>query len=188
VAVVNTPALAESGALLVDALHAATPAALGVGDPGSSRLVYGMVIGLVVVGLAFVGLGVWLIRQTRYDPEMLAPLERMGDRDWRRSDPATQYRLLDEVRPGDAEPLATYRPQPHLDADFDAPHPPESLDDLGPGIPGEGNETPAGLPAPTCIVDADADADADAADDATAADADAADASAADADAADDES
>ena len=114
---------------------------LAAGDPGATRVVYGIVVGLVVIGAALIGLGVWLIRQTRWDPPVLAPLERMGDSSWRKRDPATQQRILDEVRPEGAEPLATGAPQ--LDADFgstDRPVP--ELEDLGPGVPPESSELP----------------------------------------------
>ncbi len=110
------------------------PALLGAGDPGSTRLVYAMVAGLVVVGVAFLLLGIWLFRQTRYDPPVLAPLERMGDKKWRRqSDPATQRRVLDEVRPEGAEPLRHESSPPKLDAEFElAERPVTSMSDLGP--------------------------------------------------------
>lgn len=107
----------------------------GAGDPASTRLVYAMVLGLVLVGVAFVILGIWLVRQTRHDLQALAPLERMGDRDWTRHDPSTQRRMLDEVRPEGAEPLRTERMPPTLDDDFEqSAHNVASLSDLGPGI------------------------------------------------------
>jgi hypothetical protein len=110
------------------------PALLGAGDPGSTRLVYAMVAGLLVVGVAFLFLGIWLFRQTRYDPPVLAPLERMGDKKWRRqSDPATQRRVLDEVRPEGAEPLRHESSPPELDAEFElAERPVTSMSDLDP--------------------------------------------------------
>jgi len=111
-----------------------TPVLLAAGDPGSTRLVYAMVAGLLVVGVAFLILGIWLFRQTRYDPPVLAPLERMGDKKWRRqSDPATQRRVLDEVRPEGAEPLRQEPSPPTLDAEFElAERPVTSMSDLGP--------------------------------------------------------
>lgn len=109
--------------------------ALGVTDPGSSRLVYAMVIGLVLVGVALVVLGIWIIRQTRPDLPVLAPLERMGDRDWKKRDAATQRRMLDELRPDGAEPLSAQAAPPPLDAEFElSGHPVPSLSDLGPGV------------------------------------------------------
>jgi hypothetical protein len=111
------------------------PAVLGATDPGSTQLVYAMVGGLVIIGLGFVGLGVWLVRQTRYDPQVLAPLERMGDRDWRKRDGMTQRRILDEVRPAGAEPLRSHPDPPELDAEFElSEHPVPSMTDLGPGL------------------------------------------------------
>jgi hypothetical protein len=122
------------------------PAVLGATDPGSTRLVYAMVAGLVIIGLAFIGLGVWLIRQTRYDPPVLAPLERMGDRDWRKRDGVTQRRILDEVRPEGAEPLRSQPEPPALDAEFDSSEQPlSSMTDLGPGLAAP---PPGSFPAP----------------------------------------
>jgi hypothetical protein len=118
---------------------------LGATDPGSSRLVYAMVIGLVVIGIALVVLAVWLIRQTRPDLEVLAPLERMGDRDWKKRDPATQRRMLDELRPDGAEPLSAQAPPPPVDDDFERPdHAVPSLSDLGPGVDSGPSPTPSG--------------------------------------------
>lgn len=132
---------------------AAAPSAVGVvavnagaSDPGSTRLVYAMVIGLAIIGVAFVLLAVWLIRQTRAEPEVLAPLERMGDSDWRRKDPATQRRLLDESRPEGAIPIHTEPAPPSLDDEFEhADESMRSLDDLDPLQPerGGGAPTPA---------------------------------------------
>jgi hypothetical protein len=97
-----------------------------------------MVIGLVVVGVALALLGVWLVRQTRYDPPVLAPLERMGDDSWRKTDPATQRRILDELRPEGAEPLATGTAPPSLDAEFESDdRPVPEFDDLRPGLSAE---------------------------------------------------
>ena len=116
---------------------------IAVNDPGSTRLVYAMVIGLVVVGVALVLLGVWLVRQTRYDPPVLAPLERMGDDSWRSTDPATQRRILDEVRPEGAEPLAAGAAPPTLDADFESDERPvPEFDDLRPGLSSASAELP----------------------------------------------
>lgn len=107
---------------------------LGAGDPGSTRLVYAMVAGLVAIGFIFILLGIWLYRQTRYDPPVLAPLERMGDKKWRRQrDPATQRRVLDEVRPDGAEPLRHESSPPKLDAEFElVERPVTSMSDLEP--------------------------------------------------------
>lgn len=122
--------------VVVSSLTAAPAATVvvGAGDPGSSQLVYAMVIGLAVVGVALVALAIWIIRQTQTDLEVLAPLERMGDGDWRRRDPSTQRRMLDEVRPEGATPLTSEPMPPPLDDEFEADQPVSSFSDLGPGI------------------------------------------------------
>ncbi len=108
------------------------------GDPESTRLVYAMVFGLVTVGVALVLLAVWILRQTRPDPEVLAPLERMGDREWSKRDPSTQRRMLDDVRPEGAQPLATEPLPPPVDLEFEqSDRPVASLSDLGPGVVAE---------------------------------------------------
>jgi hypothetical protein len=160
----GSEAIATSAATIVAVVYAVSgprtllvaPSALGAGDPGSTRLVYAMIVGLVAIGIGLIVLGVWLVRRTRQDPEVLAPLDRMGERTWRRSDPAAQRRLLDEVRPDGAEPLESSAPQPTLDAEFDRPNrPPAPLDDLGPGLPGDQGTTSADLPAPNQEADAE---------------------------------
>ena len=62
-------------------------ALVAVGDPGRDRTVYATIVLLVALGFAMIMLAVWLLRNTRPDPEVLAPLERMGQRKWRRADP-----------------------------------------------------------------------------------------------------
>jgi hypothetical protein len=105
-----------------------------------------MVIGLIVIGVLLVVLGVWIIRQTRVDLDVLAPLERMGDGDWKKRDRSTQRRMLDEVRPDGARPLAPAKRPPSLDDEFElATHPVTSFSDLGPGVPSEERDpTPVG--------------------------------------------
>jgi len=75
----------------------------GIGDPTSTRTVYGVVILLILIGLVLIGLGVWLVLQTRVDPDLLGPLERMDQRDWRKVDPVVQRRLLDDHQRQQAE-------------------------------------------------------------------------------------
>ena len=53
---------------------------------------------LALIGVAFIILAVWLYKSTRVDLSLLAPLETMSDRKWRRLDPASQRRLLDDER------------------------------------------------------------------------------------------
>lgn len=89
-----------------------------VGDPEASRTVYLTVVGLAVVAVALVAVGVWLIRQTRVDPELLAPLEEIDSRRWRRTDPVGRRRLLDEVRPNGATPQIPTPDRPLLDTEF----------------------------------------------------------------------
>ncbi len=113
-------------------------AVVGATDPDATRLVYAMVIGLVVIGVVLILLAVWIIRQTRPDLEVLAPLERMGDGDWKKRDPSTQRRMLDEVRPEGAQPLTTEPMPPRIDAEFEqAGRPVSSFSDLGPGVNSE---------------------------------------------------
>jgi hypothetical protein len=120
---------------------------VGAGDPGSSRLVYAMVIGLVVVGIGLILLAIWILRQTRPDLDVLAPLERMGDGDWKKRDPSTQRRMLDDVRPEGAQPLAAEPPPPPIDSDFEqADHAVTSFSDLGPGLGGAVLDTAAAEP------------------------------------------
>ncbi len=111
---------------------------VGAGDPGSSRLVYAMVIGLAVIGVVLTFIGVWIVRQTRTDLEVLAPLERMGDSDWKKKDRSTQRRMLDEVRPEGARPLDPVAGPPGIDEEFEqSEHPVTSFSDLGPGVSDE---------------------------------------------------
>ena len=70
-----------------------------IGDPDGTRTVISIVALLVAIGVALVLLAVWVYRTTRPDPELLAPLEVMGERSWRRGDPVWQRRRLDELRP-----------------------------------------------------------------------------------------
>ena len=137
----------------VSRLAAVAPSAaalVGASDPRSSRIVYAMVLGLVAVGVALVLIGAWIMRQTRPDLEVLAPLERMGDGDWKKRDPSTQRRMLDELRPDGAAPLTPEPMPPPIDADFEADHPVSSFSDLGPGIvAGQRDPTPTDSDAET---------------------------------------
>ena len=91
-------------------------------------------------------LGIWIVRQTRVDLDVLAPLERMGDGEWKKRDRSTQRRMLDEVRPEGAHPLAPATRPPSLDDEFELDeHPVTSFSDLGPGVPSEERDpTPVG--------------------------------------------
>ncbi len=139
-----------SGALALGAVLAAN-------DPRSTRIVYAMVAGLALLGVAFALLGIWLIRRTRVDPPVLAPLERMGERSWQRCDPTTQRRLLDQVRPAGAMPLVRQSAPPSMLADFDKMAPPSSFTDLGPGVPGDGRSPVVAVVADDAVAAHDGD-------------------------------
>jgi hypothetical protein len=94
-------------------------ASASVGDPEGTRTVTSLVALLAVIGVSLVMVAVWLFRVTRPDPELLAPLEVMGERRWRRADPVSQRRLLDLVRPEGAQPLEPSPLPPDLDEAFD---------------------------------------------------------------------
>jgi hypothetical protein len=105
-------------------------ALVAVGDPDRDRTVYAAIVLLVALGVGMIMLAVWLFRNTRPDPEVLAPLERMGERKWRRADPVWQRRRLDEVRPGGADPLEPTSAPPATDAEFERGPQPIGFDDL----------------------------------------------------------
>jgi hypothetical protein len=86
-----------------------------VGDPDGTRVVSSIVALLTVLGIGLVMLAVWLFKLTKPDRELLAPLEVMGERKWRRADPVWQRRRLDEVRPPAAQPLQPSAAPPVLD-------------------------------------------------------------------------
>jgi hypothetical protein len=92
--------------------------ASSVGDPEGTRTITSIVVLLAVLGIALVMIAIWLFRLTRPDKELLAPLEVMGERKWRRADPVWQRRRLDEVRPGDAQPLQPSAAPPDFDEAF----------------------------------------------------------------------
>jgi hypothetical protein len=92
--------------------------ASSVGDPEGTRTITSIVLLLIVLGIALVMLAFWLFRLTRPDKELLAPLEVMGERKWRRADPVWQRRRLDEVRPADAQPLQPSAAPPQFDEAF----------------------------------------------------------------------
>lgn len=102
-----------------------------IGDPDGTRTVTSIVGLLVALGLALTMVAVWVYRTTRPDPELLAPLEVMGERRWRRADPVAQRRTLDAVRPEGAEPLAPSVAPPVIDETFDAGPTAPGFDDLG---------------------------------------------------------
>jgi hypothetical protein len=92
--------------------------ASSVGDPAGTRTITSIVLLLTVLGIALLMLAIWLFRLTRPDKELLAPLEVMGERKWRRADPVWQRRRLDEVRPSEAQPLQPSAAPPDFDEAF----------------------------------------------------------------------
>lgn len=101
-----------------------------IGDPDGTRTVTSIIALLVALGLGLAMLAVWLRRTTRPDPELLAPLEVMGERKWRRADPVAQRRTLDQLRPTKARPLEPSVAPPVLDESFDAGPTAAGFDDL----------------------------------------------------------
>lgn len=110
----------------------------GIGDTAATTTVYVTVVVLTLVGVAFVVLAVWLVRSTRPEPELFAPLELMDDRRWRRLDPQDRRRSLDDARPAGASPLRRPQRPPEVDDDFGRPPPVRSLDDLAVGAASTG--------------------------------------------------
>jgi hypothetical protein len=118
---------------------AVAPALIAVvGDPDGTRRITAIIALLVSIGIGLIMLAVWLFRVTRPDPEVLAPLEVMGERTWRRGDPVWQRRRLDEVRPEGAQPLQPSVAPPELDESFDAGPTASGFDDL--------HEVPVSIP------------------------------------------
>lgn len=144
------PRAAEALVGLVGSADAATAAE--VGDPGRTRAVYAAILFLVALGVVLIVVAVWLVRNTRVDPVVLGPLERMGERSWRRADPVFQRRQLDEVRPPGAVPLDPTAPPPATDDRFGTGPLVEGFDDLQPGAeivatpPEEGGEERVSTP------------------------------------------
>lgn len=101
-----------------------------VGDPEGTRTITSIVALLVAIGLALVMIAIWLFKTTRPDPDLLAPLEMMGERKWRRSDPVWQRRRLDSLRPEGAEPLEPVTAPPDIDEAFDLGPTASGFDDL----------------------------------------------------------
>lgn len=118
-----------------------------VGDDAASVRVYLVVAVLIVIGVILVGLAIWLVRQTRPDRELLAPLERMNARRWRGLDPQDRRRSLDEVRPDAASPIGRAQREPTVDREFASAPPVRDFSDLvdhGPDItPGTADDREA---------------------------------------------
>lgn len=85
-------------------LRAAGVLADSINDANSTRKVYMLAGGLALLGIALILITVWFWRSTRHDPELLGPLEVMGDRKFKRLEGSEQKQMLDGKRPTDAEP------------------------------------------------------------------------------------
>ncbi len=85
-------------------LRAAGVLADSINDTNSTRKVYMLAGGLALLGIALILITVWFWRSTRHDPELLGPLEVMGDRKFKRLEGTEQKKVLDGKRPADAEP------------------------------------------------------------------------------------
>jgi hypothetical protein len=123
--------LAHSRLVNVEVLTDLNAALVAAGDSSATRTVYGVVIALGVIGVALLVLTIWLFRQTKPEPQLLAPLERMDDRAWRKQEPAEMRRDLDSLRPTGARPVTREKSVPDVDAEF-AQHRPTlgTFDDL----------------------------------------------------------
>ena len=51
-----------------------------INDVSSTRKVYLLAAGLALLGVALIGVTVWFWRTSRHDPQLLAPLEVMGQK------------------------------------------------------------------------------------------------------------
>jgi hypothetical protein len=103
---------------LVRALAGDATRQLAVGDQSSTRTVYAVILALVAIGVVLIFIGAWIFRQTKPDPELLAPLERMADRSWRQQDPEQKRQMLDEARPDVEKPVLREKNVPEVDQDF----------------------------------------------------------------------
>jgi hypothetical protein len=138
--------------------------ASSVGDPAGTRTIMSIVLLLAVLGIALIMVAIWLFRLTRPDKELLAPLEVMGERKWRRADPVWQRRRLDEVRPGDAQPLLPSAAPPDFDEAFFEQRPAAAgFDDLHDDAHANGDapprvDEPVDAPAAVGVAEADVSA------------------------------
>ena len=56
-------------------------------------------LAMIAIGAGLVGVTIWFWNAARPDPEVLAPLEIMGDRDFVKASDREKIRLLNAVRP-----------------------------------------------------------------------------------------
>jgi hypothetical protein len=140
------------------------PASASIGDPSATRTVYVTVVLLVVLAVALAALAIWLARRTRPERQLLAPLEEMNTRAWRKQDPAAQRRALDAARPAGAQPVRPEAAEPTVDSEFAAERPVVGFDDLA----DDADDTDGGDAADSADDTDSADDDQEASDDADA--------------------
>lgn len=135
--------LAHSALVYVEVLRDLV-AIVAADNAPETRTVYVVVAALGVIGVVLVILAIWLIKQTRPDPQLLAPLERMNDRAWRKQEPAQMRRDLDEVRPADARPVVRGQDVPEADDEFAQSRPAlATFDDLQAQLAAEARRGPS---------------------------------------------
>jgi hypothetical protein len=79
--------------------------AMAFDDVQNARLIYLAAGGLVLLGCMLIWLTVRWWRSTRVEHPVLAPLEVMGERSWRKSGDVQRSMALDAVRPEGADKL-----------------------------------------------------------------------------------
>jgi hypothetical protein len=107
------------------------PNAASLASTGTTTFL--VVAALLVVAVLMVAMAVWLIRTTRRDPPALAPLERMGDRSWRKAGAAARAASLAAARPSGAvppAPMIEFEPVAESTAEPEPEPVAESADDL----------------------------------------------------------
>jgi hypothetical protein len=76
-----------------------------ISDAGSTRTVYLLAAGLALLGVALLAITVSFWKSSKPEPPLLAPLEVMEQKKFRGMGRMEQRRLLDSVRPMDAQPV-----------------------------------------------------------------------------------
>ena len=87
------------------ARHAGGLLADSINDANSTRKVYLLAAGLALLGVVLLVATVWFWRSTRPEPELLGPLEKMGERQFRRLDGRARQDALNAARSTDAQPM-----------------------------------------------------------------------------------
>jgi len=92
--------LCAAAAVAMGSLLTAAPAfaqSTEVGDPESTRRVYLVIIGLIVLAGLLTAFTVWFWRSTRPESKSLGRLEAMGLKRWDKADYSGRQQLLDDV-------------------------------------------------------------------------------------------